>query len=343
VTLDHTDTGVVLDAATLLTADPVPSITDVLELLRTMIPCVSASFNDMAMAAGDFRYAIVPPDDELLAERLKPKFDQFAHQHPLIVHAQSQPLCGAIRFSDVPGGELLTETDLYREFFEPFGLRYQLAIQLPAPTNVVVGYALNRIADQGEFSDRDVQVLNALGPHLAMHHRVAIDLQRAHAMSAEADLGGWAVITVRADGVIEASSTSRSPSLAAGQRVPTDVAALLPSYGDLGPPAGAHEVKVGAERWRCVVNPVPVGPTVLLMRPLYDEPPEAMDLVDAGLTPRQIQVALELARSGGTNSQLARTLDISEATVKKHLESVFRALAVDSRAAAAVALRELTQ
>lgn len=90
-----------------------------------------------------------------------------------------------------------------------------------------------------------------------------------------------------------------------------------------------------------VVNPVPVGPTVLLMRPLDNEPPEGMDLVDAGLTPRQIQVALELARSGGTNSQLARSLGISEGTVKKHLESVFRLLGVDSRAAAAVALREL--
>ncbi len=343
MTLDHTDTGVVLDGATLLTADPVPSITDVLELLRTMIPCVSASFNDMAMAAGDFRYVIVPPDDEPLAERLKPEYDRFAHQHPLIVHAQSQPLCGAVRFCDVPGGDRFTETDLYREFFQPFDLRYQLAIQLPAPPDVVVGYALNRSADQREFSDRDVEVLNALGPHLAMHHRVAMDLQRAQAMSAEAALGGWAVITVRADGLIEASSTSRSPSLAAGERVPAEVAALLPTHGDLGPPAGAHEVEVDAERWRCVVNPAPVGPTVLLMRPLGNEPPETMDLVDAGLTPRQIEVALELARSGGTNSQLARSLDISEGTVKKHLESVFRVLGVDSRAAAAVALRELTR
>ena len=244
--LDHTDTSAVLDATTVLAADPVPSIIEVLELLRTLIPCVSASFNDMAMAAGDFRYVIVPPDDEPLAEQLKPEYDRFAHQHPLIVHAQSQPLCGAVRFCDVPGGDLLTETDLYREFFA--------AVRPPVPTGDPAAGAARRgrrVRPQSQRRSGRVQRSRRArssthsGPHLAMHHRVAMDLERAQAMSAEAALGGWAVVTVRADGLIEASSTSRSPSLAAGERVPAEVAALLPTHGDLGPPAGAHEVEVG--------------------------------------------------------------------------------------------------
>jgi DNA-binding CsgD family transcriptional regulator len=340
--LDHADTRAVLAAATCLAADPPPSIETVLGLLRSLIPSASASFNDMAMASGDFRYAIVPRGDEALAQRLKPEYDRYVHQHPLIVEALRRPGAGAIRFCDVPGGDRLTETDLYRRFFEPFGLRYQLALQLPGPPDVVIGYALNRTADQGEFTDRDVEVLNTLSAHLALHHRVAIELERSRVIDAEADRDGWTVVTVRSDGVVEASSArSFSPLLTPGERVPADVAALLPSHGDLERLTGSHDVVVGDERWRCVVSPVAIGPTVLSVRRLDDEPGKLTYLVDAGLTPRQIAVALELARTGGTNAQLAQSLGISEGTVKKHLEAIFRLLGVDSRAAAAVALREL--
>jgi DNA-binding CsgD family transcriptional regulator len=70
---------------------------------------------------------------------------------------------------------------------------------------------------------------------------------------------------------------------------------------------------------------------------------DATHLADVGLTPRQTEVAVALARTGGTNAQLARSLQISEGTVKKHLESVFRVLGVDSRSAAVAALRAMTE
>lgn len=340
--LDDSDVHAVLGAATLLAGDPAPPIEGVLELLRSLIPCVSASFNDMTLATGDYRYAIVPPDDEALAASLKPAYDRLAHQHPLIMAAQRRA-AGALRFCDVPDGERFPDTDLYREFFVPFGLRYQLVIRLPSPPDVIVGHALNRTAAQGEFSDRDVAVLNALGPHLAMHHRHLVDAERSSAVAAEADRGGgWAVLTVRSDGVVEASSSrSSETSFARGGRVPPEIVAVLPRYGDaLGEPHD-HDVTVDGERWRCVVQPAPIGPTVLLVRPIDQEPAGSTPLIDLGLTPRQTEVAIALVRTGGTNTQLARALGISEGTVKKHLETVFRALGVDSRAAAVVALRSV--
>jgi DNA-binding CsgD family transcriptional regulator len=287
--------------------------------------------------------AVLATDEEELAARLKPVYDRLAHQHPLIAAAQSHPIGGALRFCDVPGGDGFTETDLYREFFVPFGLRYQLVIRLPSPPDVIVGHALNRQPDQGEFSDRDVAVLNALGPHLAMHHRHTVDLQRTGAMAAEVDRGGgWTVLTVRSDEIVGASSSrSSSSSFTRGGRVPQNIIDLLPSYGDVPLEPHTHDIMIGVERWRCVVHPVPVGPSVLLARRLGDEPAAATPLTDIGLTRRQTAVAIALAESGGTNSQLARALDISESTLKKHLETVFRALAVDSRAAAVAALRSM--
>jgi DNA-binding CsgD family transcriptional regulator len=48
------------------------------------------------------------------------------------------------------------------------------------------------------------------------------------------------------------------------------------------------------------------------------------------LTPRQWEVLRQVAR-GASNTQIARTLGVSEATVRKHLENVFLRLDVQSR------------
>ena len=60
------------------------------------------------------------------------------------------------------------------------------------------------------------------------------------------------------------------------------------------------------------------------------------------MTRRQADVLIALARAGGSNNELARELGMSESTVKKHLEAIFRVLQVTSRAAAVLRLRELT-
>lgn len=53
----------------------------------------------------------------------------------------------------------------------------------------------------------------------------------------------------------------------------------------------------------------------------------------SALTPRQIEL-LKLVAVGYTNSQVARRISVSEATVRKHLENIFERLQVDSRTAA---------
>jgi len=55
------------------------------------------------------------------------------------------------------------------------------------------------------------------------------------------------------------------------------------------------------------------------------------------LSPRQLQVARELAK-GARTKQIARKLDLSEGTVKLHLSAIFRALGCNSRAEAVAIL-----
>ena len=59
------------------------------------------------------------------------------------------------------------------------------------------------------------------------------------------------------------------------------------------------------------------------------------------LTTRQVAV-LRLVAAGHTNAQVARRLDVSESTVRTHLENIFERLQVSSRTAAVTcALPEL--
>ncbi|MDE0805343.1 MAG: LuxR C-terminal-related transcriptional regulator, partial [Acidimicrobiales bacterium] len=272
-------------------------------------------------------------------------YERLASQHPLIAASMDRPPGGALRFCDAPGGDRVIETDLYREFYEPFGVRYQLVVELPAPPDVVVGYALNRSASGGEFSDRDVAVLDAMSAHLAMHHRQVVDRERSRAIAAEADRNdGWAVLVVRSDGWVEdATSPLVLAALAPEGRVPASVAALLTTDdGTTKPKPGMREVAFGGARWRCVVHPVAVGPSVLLVRRVSEDLDEGSRLVGLGLTARQNDAAIALARTGASNAELARSLAISEGTLKKHLEAVFRALGVENRAAAVAALQQMT-
>jgi DNA-binding NarL/FixJ family response regulator len=59
---------------------------------------------------------------------------------------------------------------------------------------------------------------------------------------------------------------------------------------------------------------------------------------EPNLTPRQWEILRRVA-SGASNIQIARTLGVSEATVRKHLENIFLRLHVASRTEAVARVR----
>ena len=72
--------------------------------------------------------------------------------------------------------------------------------------------------------------------------------------------------------------------------------------------------------------------------------PEVMDpaLIAAGLTAREAEVMRRVAQ-GSSNRDVARQLGLSDRTVQKHLEHVFRKLAVTTRSAASARTWELAR
>ena len=101
-------------------------------------------------------------------------------------------------------------------------------------------------------------------------------------------------------------------------------------------------------------RPVPHGGDTVpsVMRPAGDPPlgpgarPEPRQklpsLDDVGLTPRQTEV-LSLLLQGLPNKLIARQLNLSVETVKDHVAAVLRALGVNSRTQAVLAVSQMTQ
>ncbi|MEV8251653.1 LuxR C-terminal-related transcriptional regulator [Microbacterium sp. NPDC076768] len=98
---------------------------------------------------------------------------------------------------------------------------------------------------------------------------------------------------------------------------------------------------IGAYLWHCIVHSVRLGSPVLLLHRQQDVHADTDVLMAEGLTHRQAEVVIARARTDGANSELAQEFGISESTVKKHLEEIFRVLRVTSRAAVVLRLPAL--
>ncbi|HEX7934958.1 MAG TPA: response regulator transcription factor [Paraburkholderia sp.] len=91
---------------------------------------------------------------------------------------------------------------------------------------------------------------------------------------------------------------------------------------------GGHYVPAGA---LALNPPLPADTTIRT----FDEknPPPRRARLASGLSPRQEQI-MRCVHMGSTNKMIARTLGISEGTVKIHLTSIFQTLGAPNRAAA---------
>lgn len=315
--------------------------------IRELVPALSVSYNELNPLAGR-AFALIDPDPGPgWFRRYQPPFEQHMMDNPLIRHALATGDTRVLGWGD-DGLGTVHGTALDREFYLPNGIRSQLAVVLPAPPGVLVAIGVNR-GGEG-FGPTDRRVFALLRPHLVHAYR-AVQLRADQAMLGST-LGahGWAVVLVDDDGRVIASSPG---AVQAAARYGLDVAdgTLLPA----GPLAGVRAVLAGydpatpatrsaphpvaglAGTLEAVVVPSAVGPHVVLLRPCPGGPQR---LAALGLTPRQCQVAAELA-AGATGEQIARQLGIAPATVRKHLEAVFARLGVTHRAAAVARIRSL--
>lgn len=316
----------------------------VAEGLLELVPGISASYNEINADAGRAYAVIVPEPDTAWWEHYTPIFETFAHQHPYLRHIARGGDGAARTWDDLPDGDEFRSTDLYRGFYEPLGIVTQLTAQLSAPDGIVVGLAVNR-GPEG-FTERERLIVDAVRSHAIRAYRFVQRTAERDALGRMLSEHGWHVVLVDDDGLIVSTSSSQA-TWAVGASLPDPVldrlrattAARFWSSPPWGPPVHIAGILPGTNisvHASIVRNRVP--PHVVHVR--QGAPVSSQRLRELGLTERQAVIAA-LVASGASNGAIAAELGISSATVKKHLEAIYRVLDVGTRAAAvAVITRE---
>lgn len=149
--------------------DPFPE--SVLAALLQLIPADVVSYGDFDRASSGWRSGVCWQGVVLadVTSDIREAHLRYTDQMP---HPPWAPLAGrAARWSDLMTRRRLHNLDVYAEVGKPLELEYQLELWMVTPDGVKGGFAFDRA--EGDFSDRDVDMLDTLRPHLAQLWRNA--------------------------------------------------------------------------------------------------------------------------------------------------------------------------
>jgi DNA-binding CsgD family transcriptional regulator len=150
-----------------------------LEAVHRALPSGYVSLNDIGPESGEV-VALMLPDE---SPEMHETWAHYAHENPLLQNYLRTQDGRAMRFSDVISTEDLHALPLYRNFYRPLGVEYQLAFTLPAGPQRVLAIAMTR--EDRDYSDEERDFADRARPFLIQAYLNAIAYQslrvRAHA------------------------------------------------------------------------------------------------------------------------------------------------------------------
>jgi DNA-binding CsgD family transcriptional regulator len=349
--LSATDLRAVLDVARELgSARDLEALhAGVLPQLRRLVPYDTASFNEIAPAAGEAVVTAVEPSDAMFdgGEEI---FGAYAHQNPLVAAAERHGDAGVRKFSDFISRRELHRLDIYDLVYAAIDVEHQIAFTMPAPSERVIGFALNR--KRGDFSERDRTILEAIRPFVIQAYIDAAARARTRATVAAleraTESSAQAVVVLGRQGRIEFATDLATRLLRGltdtgiGIHLPEPLRAWSATQRGLTREArhDRRDLDLRAGKATLTAQFVPGGVDrldAILLR--QRTPLRAEALRSLGLTNREIDV-LRLLAHGLSNGEIARELALSERTIAKHLEHVYGKLDVANRTAAVARARD---
>ena len=301
--------------------------------LLDLVPGVSASYNEVDVRSGRAFARIVPEPRDDWWDRYQPVFEAHVHENPLFAAVARLGALEASTWDDVDPAGQFRSTTLFREFYQPLGIESQLVAAFTDRDGTVVGVAMNR--DGGEFGQRERSILDAARSVAAIARRSVARLAERDALVHVLEREGWQLAHLDAQGAVLDTTDS---DLAVGTSLRVAAAALADTVPPTANDAGHPVVSIAADREHgreVVVATGTLPPHLALIRQRTKVDPRALEAL--GLTPRQADIARHLA-TGASNGEIAAELSIAASTVKKHLEGVYAALGVTTRAAAVATL-----
>ena len=286
----------------------------------------------------------VHPQDFLYPEELRQRGAELQAEHPIARHHYATGYGGAMRISDFISEEDHHNSTIYRELHSHLGVEHQMAFRLPGPEPLRLVVALSR--SDRDFTDSERDLCNLLREPLAAAHALAVRTSLLHDTVRDYAHTDPNTALIACDGpALIPLDTTAEPLLSrlldpTGVPLP-ELASWLQDAraGDTvlsDPLPNRHLTTWTDHHGSLEIRHIPGtdGHDLLAVRQLERDVPTTLRAL--GLRPREAQI-LELVMAGRTNHDIATRLHITTATVKKHLEHIYRTLDVSSRTAAAAA------
>lgn len=287
------------------------------ERLQRLIPFSSAVFlpkdlqTDRFMVDG--RVVLNASDQVYLAYT-----SHYASLDPFAINNYLATSVNAVaRYTDFVPASSLAESEFGRDFMPLVPMFYSAGMTLGCQGDQVGAIGLHRRKGDRNFSDREIEILRRLVPHLSRALHV-IELKRAWEAASAAG-----VITVREGRAVEKDGRARE----AVDGIPSE---SIPDPG-LDPAARFVRSRSGTFRVRTVDGPDRER-RILLQSVPRGSPRDIR--ARYGLSARQAEIT-RLVLRGLSNQEIGDRLCITEQTVKDHLREIFRKLGVSRRSALA--------
>jgi DNA-binding CsgD family transcriptional regulator len=136
--------------------------------LRGAVPCDYVSLNQVGPDP-EQNWSIVEPPMPIESFEV---FYRLAQQNPLAERHLRTRDGRPYRISDVVTQEQFQGTDLYREFYAPIGVEYQISFALPSAGEEILAIAMSR--RETDFTDDERELLSVARPHLIQIYRNAL-------------------------------------------------------------------------------------------------------------------------------------------------------------------------
>jgi DNA-binding CsgD family transcriptional regulator len=265
-------------------------------------------------------------------------YASFRHQQPLIGDYRRHGAPAPVRTTDVISLRDFLKLDLYRHFYQPLGIKYQLAVGVPENEGWTVGYTLSRTS--ADFDGKSIEMMALLQVSLAgAHHNVAMEsLRRQFELSSlmlRFDESGrvFCLIVIDARGCVDLATgpllcqvEAKFGKIAVGALAPVRLAKILTasrvSFRSL--------IEIGDHDTVDVLScPNPDDGGSLLF--------ELRDHADVrarfGLTAGEYRTLANIVRYE-TNERVAEVEGVSVPTIEKRMSSIIHKMQVESRVGA---------
>jgi DNA-binding CsgD family transcriptional regulator len=292
------------------------------------------------------------PDFPGYTSELEQVIHQHFGEHP-ILHHMPQTLNGVYKVSDFISQKNLHRLEgFYQQFLRPFGLEDQMVFFLPNANSgswsefsqtdaTLVGFALHR--PQRSFTERDRLILNLLRPHLFQAYCNAQHCQQLQQdlSQLQQSLNPLGLMILDTEGQVQFVTSQAIVWLEAYFSKPTGSIQLpdhlwawvkhqvtITQKPDL--PKACLPLRIQQDGKQLMIRLVvePGDQYLLLLEEQTLSLLKSLELL--GLSQRETEVLLWVMQ-GNDNNAIAAQLSVGKSTVRKHLESIYRKLGVQSR------------